>query len=152
MLIQTIDELTDEISDLIEQSRQYQKSIYPADSIYQVDPQALIGGEMYFVGVYDEEMLGGIGAVIIQQDDARYGEIKNLFVNPVFRGRGVAKTIMQALEQYLIDNNVTVSRLETGVHQPESVSLYHRLGYKNRSAFGVYESDPLSIYMEKKLL
>ncbi len=149
MLIKPITALTDKVENLIHLSRQYQATLYPAESINQDDPHELVNGDMYFIGVYDDEALCGIGAVKVMPDDPSYGEIKNLFVDPQCRGRGVSKIIMQALEKYLIKKEISLCRLETGVSQPESIGLYRRLGYLKRDAYGSYRPDPLSIFMEK---
>ena len=44
-----------------------------------------------------------------------------------------------------------VARLETGIHQPEALGLYRRLGYVERGPFGSYALDPLSVFFEKRL-
>lgn len=149
MLVKPITAMSDKVDELIQLSRQYQATLYPPESINQDDPDYLLKGGMYFIGAYQGDDLCGIGGVKVMRDDQTYGEIKNLFVNPVFRGQGVSKIIMNALEQYLIDNNVSLCRLETGVSQPESIGLYRRLGYRDRAAYGSYADDPLSIFMEK---
>jgi putative acetyltransferase len=41
--------------------------------------------------------------------------------------------------------------LEVGVRQPEAVSLYRSLGFRERGCFGAYKADPLSRFMEKSL-
>lgn len=151
MLIKPITALTDQVDAIIRLSREYQAGLYPAESINQDDPQDLVNGDMYFIGAYQGDDLCGIGAVKIMNDDQVYGEIKNLFVDPVCRGRGVSKIIMNALEDYLIKNEIHLCRLETGVSQPESIGLYQRLGYHNRDTYGDYVPDPLSIFMEKKI-
>jgi putative acetyltransferase len=43
-------------------------------------------------------------------------------------------------------------RLETGTHQLASIHLYERLSYVTRGPFGSYAEDPLSVFMEKRLL
>lgn len=151
MIIKPIIELSEDVDDLIQQSRDYQAEIYPAESINQDDPQYLVSGGVYFIGAYDGETLCGIGGVKIMHDDSHYGEIKNLFVDPNCRGRGASKIIMNALESYLIKKEINLCRLETGVSQPESIGLYRKLGYRNCSAYGVYASDPLSVFMAKEL-
>jgi putative acetyltransferase len=59
---------------------------------------------------------------------------------------------MNALENHLIEMNVRLARLETGCKQPEVIRLYKKLGYIERSPFGEYKPDPLSIFMEKELI
>jgi putative acetyltransferase len=38
-----------------------------------------------------------------------------------------------------------------GVSQPEALGLYRKLGYAERGPFGRYKSDPLSVFLEKKI-
>ncbi len=152
MRVKPVTVLTDDVDALVQQSRRYQETLYPPESINQDDPHKLINSDMYFVGVYDGDILCGIGGVKVIDDAPRYGEIKNLYVDPQCRGRGASKTIMSALEQYVVDQGVGLCRLETGVSQPESISLYHGLGYRDRDAYGDYQADPLSVFMEKVLL
>lgn len=149
MLVKTITKLTGDVAALVQKSRDYQASLYPSESINQYDPHDLINGDMYFIGAYRGDDLCGIGGVKIMHVYPRFGEIKNLFVDPACRGCGVSKLIMSALEDYLIKEKINLCRLETGVSQPESLSLYHSLGYRDRDAYGTYQSDPLSIFMEK---
>lgn len=155
MIVNSITQLSEDVDDLIQQSRRYQEILYPPESINQDDPHYLINGGMYFIGAYDSEKLCGIGGVKIMHDimidDGYYGEIKNLFVDPDSRGRGASKMIMNSLENYLIKKEVKLCRLETGVSQPESIGLYQRLGYRDCQAYGDYADDPLSVFMEKTL-
>ncbi|MCP3687036.1 MAG: GNAT family N-acetyltransferase [Gammaproteobacteria bacterium] len=152
MRVRPVTVLTDDVDALIQQSRNYQETLYPPESINQDAPHMLINGDMYFVGAYDGDILCGIGGVKVIDSAPNYAEIKNLFVDPHRRGRGASKAIMSALEQFVIEQGVNLCRLETGVSQPESIGLYHSLGYRDRDAYGDYQSDPLSVFMEKALL
>ena len=149
MLVKVITGLSTDVAGLIQQSRDYQASLYPSESINQDDPEYLVNGDMYFVGAYDGDSLCGIGGVKIMPDTPVYGEIKNLFVDPACRGRGVSKLVMNALENYLLKKKINLCRLESGVSQPESLGLYRSLGYMERDAYGDYDPDPLSVFMEK---
>jgi putative acetyltransferase len=68
-----------------------------------------------------------------------------------YRGRGVSKQLMQALETHLREQQIPLARLETGISQPEALGLYEKLGYQYRSPFSSYQLDPLSVFMEKRL-
>jgi putative acetyltransferase len=151
MQIHSVDIISDDVAELVQQSQQYQAGLYPAESIYQEDAQALLATNIYFTGAYQGQVLMGIGAVKKIETPRPYGEIKNLFVDPHHRGQGVSRVIMQALEQYLIDAGIGLCRLETGVNQPESINLYESLGYKRCEPYGDYQADPLSIFMQKEL-
>jgi putative acetyltransferase len=149
--VKPITSISKDVEVLLQQSRQYMAELYPADSVHQVDTDHLLESDVYFIGGYLDRALMGIGAVKIFDSSPRYGEIKNLFVDPEYRGRGLSRLIMNALEQHLVDQQITICRLETGVSQPESISLYRSLGYHERTSFGDYKLDPLSIFMQKNL-
>lgn len=151
MKVIPITSISSDVEALLGQSRQYMAEIYPSDSIHQEDSARLLEADVYFIGVYHDAVLMGIGAVKILDPGPRYGEIKNLFVDPEYRGRGVSRLIMDALEQHLVARKISICRLETGVSQPESIGLYLSLGYRERTSFGDYKLDPLSIFMQKDL-
>jgi len=143
--------ISNDVSELIQQSQQYQAAIYPAESIHQDDPRQLLAQNVFFIGAYLEQTLLGIGAVKRIDASSPYGEIKNLFVDPRHRGQGTSRVIMYALEQYLIEAGIGLCRLETGVNQPESINLYESLGYSVCGPYGDYQADPLSVFMQKEL-
>lgn len=155
MQIRRIRSLTDDVGALLQQSRDYQNELYPPESVHQDNTSSLLADQVYFIGVFktkDEgELLLGIGAIKFFDGLPAYGEIKNLFVPPEHRGKGVAKVIMSALETRLKDQGAHLCRLETGPSQLESIGLYHRLGYRQCDLYGDYQPDPLSLFMEKKL-
>ena len=91
------------------------------------------------------------GGAKLMQDDGYYAEIKRVFVLENFRGRGLSRQIMQALEDELRNRGVTLFRLETGIKQPEALGLYRKLGYRERGPFGAYRVDPYSVFMEKQV-
>lgn len=151
MQIKPIVEISRDIVALIQQSRQHMADLYPADSIYQEDTSCLLESNVYFVGGYLDSELTGIGAVKKFDTCPRYGEIKNLFVDREYRGRGVSRLIMGALEQHLIGQKITLCRLETGVSQPAPIGLYRTLGYTETTVYGDYKPDPFSVFMQKEI-
>jgi hypothetical protein len=48
------------------------------------------------------------------------------------------------------DGEATYLRLETGISQPEALTLYRAAGYAERGPFGHYTADPLSLFMENR--
>jgi len=151
MQIKCISLIADDVDALLQLSRQYQAELYPPESIHQEDPQQLVLKNVYFIGAYNQQALLGIGAVKIVNASVCYGEIKNLFVDPRYRGQGVSRIIMGALEQHLIGSKVMLCRLETGTSQAESIGLYESLGYQECPPYGDYKADPLSVFMAKQL-
>ena len=151
MQIKRITTLTNDVELLLQLSRDYQHELYPPESVHQDDTNSLLSESVYFLGGYQNNTLLGIGAVKVVKAEPVYGEIKNLFVPPEHRGLGAAKAIMTALEEYLVEQNVDLCRLETGPSQLESIGLYRRLGYEVCDLYGDYQPDPLSLFMEKYL-
>ncbi|PSP02563.1 MAG: N-acetyltransferase [Cyanobacteria bacterium QS_7_48_42] len=77
--------------------------------------------------------------------------IKRMYVRPQFRGLGFAKLMVNHLAYYAHVHNITLLRLETGIHQREAIGLYERLGFYRIPPFGSYTDDPLSLCYEKRL-
>ena len=152
MRIQSIDPATPDAVRLMALSDTYMGALYPAESNHFDPVEALQASNVHFLGVYIEEALVACGAVKILSDDGVYGEVKRVFVLEEHRGQGLSKKIMEHLERHLLDNGVTVARLETGAKQPEALGLYKKLGYVQRGPFGDYAEDPISVFMEKQLV
>ena len=79
-------------------------------------------------------------------------ELKRVFVKVDFRGRGYSKPIVSELERQALVRGYKVMRLETGVRQPEAISLYESLGYHRIPNYGEYRESSLSVCFEKKLV
>jgi len=137
---------------LLELADQLAAALYPPESNHLESADALARRNVTFVGAYEGLELVGCGAIKRMDDDGRYGEIKRMFTVEERRGRGIARAIMKDLEARLRDDGIGIARLETGVRQPEALALYRRLGYVERAPFGQYREDPLSVFMEKRLI
>ena len=139
------------VAELLRQSTEYASSLYPAESNHLDSAAELSRDNVYLVGAFVQGKLAGIGAVKRLAHDVEYGEIKRLYVLPAHRGQGLAKRIMDTLEDHLREMGIAVARLETGIYQPEAIGLYKTLGYLVRGPFGKYKPDPLSVFMEKRI-
>ncbi|MGY5796195.1 GNAT family N-acetyltransferase [Rheinheimera faecalis] len=151
MYIEALDPLSAPAAHLLALSDAYMASLYPAESNHMESPSALALPNVLFLGAYLDGELAGCGAVKLMHDDGSYGEIKRVYVLDTYRGRGLSKQLMQALEAHLIEQQIQMARLETGISQPEALGLYEKLGYQYRAPFGSYLLDPLSVFMEKRL-
>lgn len=127
---------------------QYQQELYPAESNHLDPIEVLAEPNCKLMGAYYNNELVGIGAAKIMDN---YGELKRFYVPEKFRGQGVAESIIAALEDWLIGQNIKSSHLETGIHQHAAIRFYQKLGYVISSPFGNYKPDPLSVFMEKRL-
>jgi len=152
MLVRPLDPGTPDARRLIALSDAYFHALYPPESNHLEPVEALRQANVFFAGGYVGGELAGCGAVKTLHDDSdTYGEVKRLYVIEAQRGRGWSKLLMAYLESHLRRAGVALVRLETGIHQPEALGLYRRLGYHERDPFGAYRLDPNSVFMEKRL-
>jgi len=78
-------------------------------------------------------------------------EIKRMFVRPAYRGRGIARQLVVALEEEALAAGRRILRLETGTYLPAALALYRSAGYLPIPTFGEYVGNPFSVCFEKRL-
>lgn len=78
-------------------------------------------------------------------------EIKRMYTAKHVRGRGVATMILKELEQWARELNYSACILETGIRQPEAISLYEKNGYARIPNYGQYSDVVDSVCFMKKL-
>lgn len=103
----------------------------------------------YVIVCYDQDVAIGCGA--FKAYNAQAAEIKRMFTLPEYRGKGVAKSIMKALENWAKEENYTNTILETGYLQKDAIALYAKLRYEVIENFGQYAGIETSICMKKSL-
>jgi len=135
---------------LMARSEALMSALYPSESNHFEPADGLRAPQGGFYGAWRGERLVGCGGVKLFEAGG-YGEIKRPFVLDSERGRGIARQLMAKLESDLLARGLGLARLETGIHQPEALGLYRRLGYVERGPFGGYALDPLSVFFEKHL-
>ena len=135
---------------LVAELDRLQTSLYPAESNHLDPIEVLEGSDVTFLAAFVGGEAVGCGAV--KRMPGRYGEIKRVFVDPAARRRGVGRAMMEALETDLLTHGIDLARLETGVRQPEALALYEHSGYVRIPPFGDYREDPLSVFLEKRLV
>ncbi|MBB3522674.1 GNAT family N-acetyltransferase [Rhizobium redzepovicii] len=134
---------------LLDLSDAYAGSLYPAESNHLVDLSLLEKPSVSFLVARNGDAIVGCCALVEAGDGT--AEIKRMFVDPEARGLKIASGLMNALETIASEKRLTAIRLETGIYQPEAIALYRKYGYQDIEAFGAYLSDPLSLFMEKRL-
>ncbi|WP_315098601.1 GNAT family N-acetyltransferase [uncultured Cellulomonas sp.] len=77
------------------------------------------------------------------------GELKKVWVEDDARGAGAARALLTAIEDDARALGLTSVVLQTGIRQPEAVSLYLSAGYRPVVPFFEYEGDDLSLWMAK---
>ena len=158
-----------EADHLLVLSDEYMASLYPAESNHLVSSESLRTGDVVFLGAFlssspdaagqlakTEEPLSGsevgdciacVGARFYRE--AEYAEIKRLYVQEAYRGLGLSRKLMSAIEAEILAEGIDCARLEMGIYQPEADALYRSLGYRDIQPFGDYLVDPLSQFLEK---
>lgn len=78
-------------------------------------------------------------------------EIKRMFVAKAFRGHGLAKTVLTALEEWAKENGYANAVLETSVHFTVARNLYESRGYSIIPNYPPYQNLPESVCLKKAL-
>ncbi len=139
-----------EIIRLIAELDDYQRTLYPPESIYALDLAALKAPQVRFAVARDAQGRAlGCGAVVLGPHD--YGELKRMYVHPASRGQGLARRLLALLEAEAAAAGCRRLTLETGPYQTEALALYAACGFTRRGPFGDYPEDPYSVFMEKAL-
>jgi putative acetyltransferase len=110
--------------------------------VYAVDPAA-----RYLVAVVGGDAVA-VGALLAHDIDT--AEVIRLYVKPAYRGRGLARRLLAALEDFAASRGHRVVRLETGVTSPEAISLFLASGYRPVPRFGAYVKYEASRCFEKR--
>ena len=162
-----------EADHLLVLSDEYMASLYPAESNHLVSSESLRTGDAVFLGAFMPSMMPSSPETMEQSDEtgvpssrgesgqcigcvaarfyreAGYAEIKRLYVQESYRGRGLSRTLMNAIEAEILTEGIDCARLEMGIYQPEADALYRSIGYRDIPPFGDYLVDPLSQFLEK---
>ncbi|MEV6637121.1 GNAT family N-acetyltransferase [Actinoplanes sp. NPDC051470] len=141
MQIQAREALDPEVAALVTaQQRELAESgdefVYPAPDVHYL--VALIGGRAVACGGW-------------QPLEEGVAELKRMFVRPSYRGQGIARALVVALEEEALAAGHTTVRLETGVYLTGAIALYRSAGYRPIPVYGEYVGNPLSVCFEKRL-
>lgn len=122
---------------------------YPAASRHGFSVEKLIKESVPFFVMYLDGVPIGCGGMKLFGSE--YGELKRMFIRPVYQGKGFGQAILKHLADYALQHQVALLRLETGIHQVAALKLYERFGFRRCGPFGEYRDDPLSVFMEMGL-
>ncbi len=92
-----------------------------------------------------------VGCGAIRPFEPGVAEVKRMFVVHEARGRGVGRAILESLEAFAKNFGYRSIRLETGLKQPEAISLYESAGYHRAPCYGPHRENPMSVCFEKNL-
>ena len=138
-----------EARELIAELDAFLGALYPPERNYLLDVESLCSPEITFFLARCDGVPAACGAV--RRLDAAAAEIKRMYVRPQYRGHGIGRAVLLALEEQARRLGVSVVLLETGTSQPEALALYERQGYQRRTSYGEYRDEPTSVFMEKRI-
>jgi GNAT superfamily N-acetyltransferase len=100
----------------------------------------------YLVGLEGSAAVAGGG---LRRLDDGVAEIKRMFVRPAARSRGVARALLEALEDAARDLGYERVRLDTGPKQLHGLALYRSAGYVDVPP---YNDNPFACFWGEKVL
>ncbi|GAB4396004.1 MAG: GNAT family N-acetyltransferase [Microscillaceae bacterium] len=103
----------------------------------------------YVVVCYDGPQAVACGA--LRPFDKEAIEVKRMFCQPAFRGRGLARQVLAELEAWAFELGFRRCVLETGQKQPEAIQLYQKSGYQRVANYDPYIGVENSVCFEKIL-
>jgi len=148
MTIQLESPRAEGVPELIGALDRYLSSLYPPASNHFLDLDQLARPEIRFFVARRAGVPVACGALRVADG---YGEVKRMYVDPAARGAGLGRALLAAIEARARLEGITTLRLETGIHQAEALALYRSAGYRDCPPFGEYKTDPLSLFLEKRL-
>lgn len=133
---------------LLEESHALMEAMFPSEDNHYLSMDELTKPGIHFFVARKGGAMVGTGALA---EKPGYGEIKSMYVAEKARRFGVADAMMRQLEDHARTLGLPVLRLETGNKLNSALRLYARHGFELCEAFGEYEPNSTSLFMEKSL-
>jgi GNAT superfamily N-acetyltransferase len=97
--------------------------------------------------MYENKVAIGCGA--LKHFNNEIMEVKRMYVIPLQRSKGIATSILKALEEWAKELNYKKCILETGNKQPEAIQLYLKNNYQIIPNYAQYAGVANSVCFEK---
>ncbi|WIV97904.1 GNAT family N-acetyltransferase [Kinneretia aquatilis] len=121
------------------------RALYPelfSGSTKVATNEALTAGAIYLVAYLDGQALA-CGA--FRPLSPTVAELRRIYVHRDHRRKGLARAVLQRLEEEAVRMSYHRLVLETGHKQLPAMRLYEACGFENIPAFGEYLNDPTSV-------
>ena len=123
----------------------------PPESVHALDLDALRQPGITFWTAWEGSLLLGCGA--LKELTEQHGEIKSMRTPASHRRTGAGRAILEHIIGAARERSYKILSLETGsatAFMPAH-ALYESVGFVRCEAFGAYEDDPHSVFMQLRL-
>ncbi|MEU0031899.1 GNAT family N-acetyltransferase [Streptomyces sp. NPDC006335] len=91
-----------------------------------IEPQAAFADELVLLALSGDT---AVGCLVVTAPVDGHTEIKRLWTDPAFRGRGIASTLVGAALAHAAESGVSTVRLSVWKWRAGAIALYERLGF-----------------------
>jgi putative acetyltransferase len=147
--IERVIRATPEVHDLIAELNDVLGTAYEAHQRHGLSIEQLFQPHVRFFLARLDGIAVGCGGVAMFDD---YAEVKRMYTRPAARGRGIAKALLQRIEDEARRAGKSVLRLETGIHQQEAVGLYQRMEFSAKGSVRLVCGDACPQYRHEPFL
>ncbi len=147
--IGTISPTDNKIKKIFQEADKFYSTLYPEESNHPVFSNDFEANNSLFIAAKINSRVVACGGVIKKSEN--WAEIKRMYVINAFRRNKVGEEMLKYIVKWSLNENITYLRLETGIYQPEAISLYEKYNFYRISAYEGYIEDPNSIFFELKL-
>lgn len=144
---------TDDLRSLIAELDAELARHYEPSQRHGLTLESLFNSPVHFFIIRTHDAAIGCGGIAIADG---FAELKRMYIRPAARGRGAADQLLAHLETAAREQQRTLIRLETGVHQHAAIRFYQRAGFAPCCAFPPYDAMPAntvatSVFLEKRI-
>jgi len=105
-------------------------------------------GIEFIVGLLDGQ---AVACGALQTLEPGVGEVKRMYVRPPYRGQGLSRQILNAIEGLAARRGLHTLRLETGRFLAPALGLYTSSGYAEIPLYGQYRGHATSVCFSKSV-
>ena len=91
-----------------------------------------------------------VGCIAMRRIENGICELKRMYVNPQFQGRGIGKELLQKALQLAKDYNYELMRLDTLNHMTRAIHLYKQHGFYEIMPY-YFNPNTTALFFEKRL-
>ena len=103
----------------------------------------------HVIVIYENDSAVACGAIKEFESDSM--EVKRMFTDPAYRGKGLARKVLTELEKWVAELGYRKCVLETGKRMKDAIELYSRSNYQVIPNYGQYIGIDNSVCFEKEI-